>query len=75
MASIVMKSALTNPSKSIAKMAANQTIWARAAMFLSAVGLLMRLWILLHNDGDLAEIYTVYACALLLFAGMSLLWR
>jgi hypothetical protein len=70
-----MKTALTNPSKSIAKIAANQTIWARAAMFLSAVGLLLRLWVLLHNEGDLGEIYTVYTCSLLLFAGMSLLWR
>ena len=59
-------------------------------MLFSAIGLLGYLWFLVHfggrandnkdsswveADDDLGELYTVYACALLLLAGISVLWR
>ena len=85
-----MKTALTAPSKMTTKQTAspsmvrvaNQDVWARASMLGAAVGLLFYLWSLVHFDdsgasrgGSLGQVYTVYTCALLLFVGISVLWR
>ena len=71
--------------------AGSQMLWMKGAMLVSGVSLLFYLWTLVHfvqeeaqqHDGgmmkqdeeDLGEVYTVYACAVLLFAGMAVLWR
>jgi nitrate reductase gamma subunit len=80
--------AKTAASQTIAGLV-NKDLWGRAAMFLCAVALLFYLWHLVHlsehdmtavhtgrrENESLAEVYTVYACALMLFVGISVLWR